>query len=118
MRILLVRVTANTAAMQGFYKVVRMEPLSLEYLGAAVKDNHDVKIFDMRLEGGWEGLRTTIEAYKPHVVGTGGDTCEANACKEVLGIAKEWDLRTCFRILQDELQNRGKDFELSKLCCG
>jgi radical SAM superfamily enzyme YgiQ (UPF0313 family) len=45
----------------------------------------------MRLEGSWEGLRRTIEAYKPHIVGTGGDTCEANACKKVLSTAKQLD---------------------------
>jgi radical SAM superfamily enzyme YgiQ (UPF0313 family) len=89
MRILLVRVAADTRYMRAMYGVVRMEPLSLEYLGAAVGADHDTKILDMRLEGGWEGLRKTIEAFGPDVVGTGGDTCEANACKKVLSIAKE-----------------------------
>ena len=89
MRILLVRVEAETRYMKAMYKVVRMEPLSLEYLGAAVKAHHDVKVLDMRIEGGWKGLRDTIEAYKPHIVGTGGDTCEANGCKKVLSVAKE-----------------------------
>lgn len=91
MRILLVRVAAETRYMKAMYRVVRMEPLSLEYLGAAVRADHDVKIVDMRLEGGWEGLRRTIEAFEPHVVGIGGDTCEANGCKKVLSIAKEID---------------------------
>ncbi len=89
MRILLVRVASETRYMDAMYKVVRMEPLSLEYLGAAVKGHHDVKVIDMRLEGGWKGLRRTMEAFRPHVVGTGGDTCEANACKKVLALAKE-----------------------------
>ncbi|MDD5309168.1 MAG: cobalamin-dependent protein [Deltaproteobacteria bacterium] len=88
MRILLVRVAADTRYMSAMYKVVRMEPLSLEYLGAAVKDDHDVKLFDMRLEGGWDELRQLIETYDPQVVGTGGDTCEASACKRVLSTAK------------------------------
>jgi radical SAM superfamily enzyme YgiQ (UPF0313 family) len=91
MRILLVRVAAETRYLKAMYQVVHMEPLSLEYLGAAVKAHHDVKIIDMRLEGGFEALRQTIETYRPHVVGTGGDTCEANACKKVLSIAKELD---------------------------
>jgi radical SAM superfamily enzyme YgiQ (UPF0313 family) len=91
MRILLVRVAAETRYMQAMYKVVRMEPLSLEYLGAAVGADHDVKILDMRLEGGWDGLSRTIEAFRPHVVGTGGDTCEASACKKVLQAAKRLD---------------------------
>jgi radical SAM superfamily enzyme YgiQ (UPF0313 family) len=89
MKILLVRVAAETRYMKAMYQVVRMEPLSLEYLGAAVRANHDVKILDMRLEGGWAGLRRTLEAFQPDVVGTGGDTCEANACKKVLSVAKE-----------------------------
>lgn len=88
MRILLVRVAAETRYMEAMYKMVCMEPLSLEYLGAAVQADHDVKVFDMRLEGGWEGLRRTLETYDPHVVGTGGDTCEANGCKKVLALAK------------------------------
>jgi radical SAM superfamily enzyme YgiQ (UPF0313 family) len=91
MRILLVRVAAGTRYMQAFYKTVRMEPLSLEYLGAAVKAHHDVKVFDMRIEGGLDALRRTIEAFEPQVVGTGGDTCEASACKAVLGLARELD---------------------------
>lgn len=91
MKILLVRVEATTRYMQAMYKVVRMEPLSLEYLGAAVRDHHDVKVFDMRLEGGWDGLRQVLETYQPQVVGTGGDTCEANSCKKVLSLAKEFD---------------------------
>jgi hopanoid C-3 methylase len=91
MRILLVRVAATTRYMEAMYKTVRMEPLSLEYLGAAVRGDHDVKVLDMRLEGGWDGLRATIEAFHPHIVGTGGDTCEANSCKRVLALAKGID---------------------------
>ena len=93
MRILLVRVAADTRYMHAMYQVVRMEPLSLEYLGAAVKDHHDVKIIDMRLEGGWDGLRRRIADWDPQIVGTGGDTCEANACKKVLGLAKRHNPR-------------------------
>ncbi|MBN1771123.1 MAG: cobalamin-dependent protein [Deltaproteobacteria bacterium] len=93
MRILLVRVAADTRYMQAMYKVVRMEPLSLEYLGAAVRPHHDVKLFDMRLEGGWDELRRTIEKWNPQVVGTGGDTCESRACKRVLSLAKAHDRR-------------------------
>jgi hopanoid C-3 methylase len=87
-RVLLVRVEGLSRCMRAMYQVVRMEPLSLEYLGAAVKGHHDVKLFDMRLEGSWEGLRRTLETWRPDVVGTGGDTCEANACKKVLALAK------------------------------
>jgi len=91
MRILLVRIAASSRYMDAMYRVVRMEPLSLEYLGAAVKPHHDVKIVDMRLQEGWAGLRRTIEQYRPDVVGTGGDTCEASACKRALSMAKEID---------------------------
>ena len=41
MRILLVRVAADTRYMRAMYQVVRMEPLSLEYLGAAIKADHE-----------------------------------------------------------------------------
>ncbi len=80
--------------MKAMYQVVRMEPLSLEYLGAAIRADHDVKIVDMRIEDGWDGLRRAIEAFAPHVVGTGGDTCEASACKQVLSLAKTIDRST------------------------
>ncbi|MBI5478105.1 MAG: SCP2 sterol-binding domain-containing protein [Deltaproteobacteria bacterium] len=65
MRILLVRVAGAPKYLEAMNRVVRMEPLSLEYLGAAVKGDHDVKLLDMRLEGGWEGLRRTIESFQP-----------------------------------------------------
>ena len=94
MRILLVRVAADTRYMSVMYKVVRMEPLSLEYLGAAVRAHHDVKIFDMRIEGGEDALRRTIAAFAPDIVGTGGDTCESSACKRVLSLAKAHDRGT------------------------
>jgi hopanoid C-3 methylase len=94
MKILLVRVAGATKYLQAMYRVVHMEPLSLEYLGAAVKADHDVKVFDMRLEGGWDGLRKAIESFQPDVVGTGGDTCEANACKRVLALAKKLNPKT------------------------
>jgi hypothetical protein len=93
MRILLVRVAGTTRYLKAMYRSVRMEPLSLEYLGAAVGAHHDVKIFDMRMQGDWEALRRTITSYQPHLVGTGGDTCEANACKRVLTLAKQLDPR-------------------------
>jgi radical SAM superfamily enzyme YgiQ (UPF0313 family) len=91
MRILLLRVAATTKYMSAMYEVVRMEPLSLEYLGAAVKADHDVKLFDMRVQGGWDGLRRVLASWQPQVVGVGGDTCEASACKRVLALAKELD---------------------------
>lgn len=91
MRILLVRIAASTRYMKAMYEVVRMEPLSLEYLGAAVRAHHDVKLLDMRLEGGLEGLQRTLESFRPEIVGTGGDSCEATACKRVLALAKETD---------------------------
>ncbi len=94
MRILLVRVAADTRYLSAMYQVVRMEPLSLEYLGAAVKTDHDVKVIDMRLEGGWAGLRSLLESYRPDIVGTGGDSCEASACKRVASLAKEIDPAT------------------------
>jgi hopanoid C-3 methylase len=89
MKILLVRVAADTRYLKAMHQVVRMEPLSLEYLGAAVKTNHDVKVIDMRLEGRWDGLRSVLDSYQPDIVGTGGDSCEASACKKVASLAKE-----------------------------
>jgi radical SAM superfamily enzyme YgiQ (UPF0313 family) len=91
MRILLVRVEADQHYLRAMHKVVRMEPLSLEYLGAAVQDHHDVKVFDMRVEGDWPQLQKTLETWNPQLVGTGGDTCESKSCKKVLSVAKAHD---------------------------
>ena len=43
------------------------EPLALEYLGAGLRqDNHEVVIFDARLERDYEAV---LRSYKPQVVG-------------------------------------------------
>jgi radical SAM superfamily enzyme YgiQ (UPF0313 family) len=90
MKILLVRPAADTRYMSASYQVLRLEPLSLEYLAASVKGDHDVRLLDLRLSGE-EELRRVIQSFQPQLIGTGGDSCEARACKRVLSVAKQLD---------------------------
>lgn len=93
MRILLVRAMGTTAFMIASYGVLSGETLGLEYIGAAVGDDHDVKILDMRLEGGLDKLKETLESFKPDIVGISAATCEVNTAKQAIEQAKGFDDR-------------------------
>jgi radical SAM superfamily enzyme YgiQ (UPF0313 family) len=93
MRILLVQPISNTRYMRALYPVFTAEPLALEYVAAGVSSEHDVKILDMRLENGYEGLQQALEGFEPDVVGTTALTCEANAAKRVHAYAKDFNSR-------------------------
>jgi radical SAM superfamily enzyme YgiQ (UPF0313 family) len=61
------------------------EPLELEYLASAIKDQ-EVNILDMRIE---KNLMGKLETFKPHVVGITAYTCEANMAREILKQVKK-----------------------------
>lgn len=62
-------------------KVYMHEPLALEYLSAGLKfDNHEVVIFDARLEANFE---VALRSYKPHVVGLTGYTNQLSIVKNM-----------------------------------
>lgn len=61
------------------------EPLELEYLASAVKDQ-EMNILDMRIE---KNLMGKLETFKPHVVGITAYTCEANMASEILKQVKK-----------------------------
>ncbi|MDR3586114.1 MAG: cobalamin B12-binding domain-containing protein [Desulfosporosinus sp.] len=55
--------------------------LALEYLGAGLKqDNHDVVIFDARLESNYEAA---LRSYQPQVVGLTAFTNQLSLVKEI-----------------------------------
>lgn len=56
------------------------EPLALEYLAAGVAANHDVRIFDMRLD---PDLNSFIRDYQPDVVGITSYTVHVNTVKRL-----------------------------------
>ena len=80
MRILLVR-PGQPKASRGLKRIMRCEPLELEYLAASVP-NHDVKIHDMLIS---DSLSKILESFNPHVVGT---TCYMNNVPEALDICR------------------------------
>lgn len=57
------------------------EPLALEYLGAGLRqDNHDVVIFDARLESDYEAV---LRSYQPQIVGLTAFTNQLAIVKEM-----------------------------------
>ena len=56
------------------------EPLALEYLASGVRDHHDVKILDMRLEA---DLDAVLNSFAPDVVGITAYTVHVNVVKRL-----------------------------------
>jgi radical SAM superfamily enzyme YgiQ (UPF0313 family) len=65
------------------------EPLELEYLASAVKEQ-DVEIFDMRFD---KNLMSKLEDFKPDLVGLTCCTCDVNMAKEVMKEVKKFSSR-------------------------
>jgi hypothetical protein len=63
------------------------EPLALEYIGAGIKKQHDVKLLDMRLN---KNLEETLRVFNPDIVGTTGYTVHVNICIELLRRVKSF----------------------------
>jgi len=83
MKILLIKPPAN----QNLISVTRYEPLELEYLAAAVKE-HDVEIFDMRIE---KNLMKMLGSFRPNLVGITAYTCDVKTAKNILKEVKKYD---------------------------
>ncbi|MBI5021004.1 MAG: cobalamin B12-binding domain-containing protein [Ignavibacteriales bacterium] len=64
------------------------EPLALEYLASGVRDNHDVRIFDMRLEN---DLDTVLKSFNPDVVGITAYTVHVNVVKQLFERIKSYN---------------------------
>ena len=65
-----------------------VEPLTLEYIGAGIQADHDVRLIDLRLKTG-PGLKDTLEAFKPDIVACTGLTPDVNGAKQVFSEAKK-----------------------------
>jgi radical SAM superfamily enzyme YgiQ (UPF0313 family) len=87
MKILLVAVPHSS---QSFVKssLVIMEPLALEYIGAGIKENHEVKLLDLRVDSE-PGLKETLESFQPDIIGCGAYTTEVNPTKNIFAEAKK-----------------------------
>ena len=87
MKILLIQ-PAKAPVTIGGDDVYLYEPLALEYIAAGVTDNHDVKIFDMRLE---KDLNKVFDEFKPDVVGITAYTVNVNIVKALFKEIKIWN---------------------------
>jgi radical SAM superfamily enzyme YgiQ (UPF0313 family) len=66
------------------------ESLALEYVAAGVAQEHDVRILDMRLN---KDLQSTLEVFKPDIVGITSYTVHVNAVRKITKLIKKWDPR-------------------------
>ncbi|UCH94129.1 MAG: cobalamin-dependent protein [Candidatus Aminicenantes bacterium] len=64
------------------------EPLALEYLGAGIRKDHDVRLLDLRIANG-PGLKETLESFNPDIIGCGAFTNEVNPAKKICAEAKK-----------------------------
>ena len=71
-------------------KLINIEPLGLEYLAGAIPE-HEVEIFDMKMENSWE---RKIEEFQPDVVGITGTVIHTHRMLEVLKKVKEFNRYT------------------------
>jgi radical SAM superfamily enzyme YgiQ (UPF0313 family) len=65
-----------------------MEPLALEYLGAGVKEHHDVKLVDLKADDE-PGLKEVLESYQPDVLGCGAFTADMSCARDACAQAKK-----------------------------
>ncbi len=86
MRILLIHPECQSSEI-GFRLAAMPEPLALEML-AAVLEEHEVRIFDMRVEANLAGQ---LQEFTPDVVAVTALTPEVYAAMDVLRSAKEFD---------------------------
>lgn len=88
MRVLLVFPTPFESGRLGLENVVWLsEPVALTAVGTAVKDEHEVRILDLRLEPE-SALADELLAFRPDVVGTTSMTTDAYQAKAVMRMAK------------------------------
>ena len=64
------------------------EPLALEYIGAGIKESHDVMLLDMRID---KKLENVLKEFSPDIVGTTGYTVHVNICVELLRRVKNFN---------------------------
>jgi radical SAM superfamily enzyme YgiQ (UPF0313 family) len=87
MRILLIEPAKAPVTLAG-EDVFLFEPLALEYVGAGVAEDHDVKILDQRLD---KNVLGTLESFRPDVVGITSYTVHVNCVKRLFEQVKGWN---------------------------
>ncbi len=87
MKILLIQ-PAKAQKTIGGEDIFIYEPLALEYLASGVKDDHDVKILDMRIDKNFE---SEIQEFRPDVVGITAYTVHVNTVKNLFNKIKSID---------------------------
>jgi radical SAM superfamily enzyme YgiQ (UPF0313 family) len=89
MRILLVQPAPFEDARLGLENTFWLsEPVGLTSIGTMVKDAHEVRILDMRLEEPAK-LPETLREFKPDIVGTTAMTTDAYQAKAVMMLARQ-----------------------------
>ncbi|HEY96198.1 MAG TPA: radical SAM protein [Dehalococcoidia bacterium] len=79
MRILLIQPAKQSISLGG-EEVFLYEPLALEYIAAGVSKDHDVMIFDQRLE---KNLPDAIEKFNPQIIGITSYSVHVNPVKKL-----------------------------------
>ena len=81
MKILLVNPPCGPRTI-GMRNICRIEPLGLELIGAAVSDEHDVRLVDMLVRP--SDLKSTLGRFTPDVVGVTTETARMEPALDVL----------------------------------
>ena len=87
MKILLFTVPADDESFD-MSTYANAEPLALEYLGAAVKENHDVRLVDLRIDRELD-FRQVLEAFQPDITACGTYTTEVYGARKLCAEAKK-----------------------------
>lgn len=87
MKVLIVQPATNPKVLGGDL-IFKTEPLWAEYLAAAVKDNHDVKILDLRMEDSFDD---TLRKFQPDVIAMTSFTVDVNSVKRLSQEAKRFN---------------------------
>ena len=79
MRILLIQPAKHSVSLGG-EEVFLYEPLALEYIAAGVSNDHNVMIYDQRLEN---NLVDVIQSFDPQIVGITSYSVHVNPVKDL-----------------------------------
>jgi radical SAM superfamily enzyme YgiQ (UPF0313 family) len=98
MRILLIQPAPFEDARLGLENTFWLsEPVGLTSIGTMVKDAHEVRILDMRLEKP-ATLPEVLNSFQPHIVGTTAMTTDAYQAKAVMMLARQL-LPNCLTVM-------------------
>lgn len=87
MKVLLVTIPTSEQSIS-LGSVFMSEPLALEYLGAGIEENHDVKLLDLRIPTE-PRLKETLEDFQPDIIACSGYTADVYGAKEIYAEAKK-----------------------------